>query len=142
MSNETLRPATLSKKRLWQQVFSCEFCEISKNTFLHRAPLVTAFGQIKKSVFTMLMYLGKTLFSNNNKLSKFASVKYFVTVNGTRILIFCQVDFFNCWSQTVRVSLYVSYLPHSSIFAEIDINKTSQNDINNTVHQNMRTYFV
>ena len=24
---------TLLKKRLWHQVFSCEFCEISKNTF-------------------------------------------------------------------------------------------------------------
>ena len=34
-------PATLLKKRL-AQVFSCEFCEISKNTFLHRTPLVAA----------------------------------------------------------------------------------------------------
>ena len=24
-------------------MFSCEFCEISKNTFLHRSPLVSAF---------------------------------------------------------------------------------------------------
>ena len=24
------------------QVFSCEFCQISKNTFLYRTPLVTA----------------------------------------------------------------------------------------------------
>ena len=39
-----LRPATLSKRRLWAQVFSCEFCEISKNTFLHRTPLVAASG--------------------------------------------------------------------------------------------------
>ena len=28
-----LRPATLSKKQTWAQVFSCEFCEISKKTF-------------------------------------------------------------------------------------------------------------
>ena len=28
----SLRPPTLLKKRLWQ-VFSCEFCEISKNIF-------------------------------------------------------------------------------------------------------------
>ena len=26
------------------QVFSCEFCEISKNTFFYRTPLVAAFG--------------------------------------------------------------------------------------------------
>ena len=28
-----------------QAVFSCEFCEISKNTFLHGAPLVAATEQ-------------------------------------------------------------------------------------------------
>ena len=32
-----MRPATLLKKIL-AQVFSCEFCEISKNTFSYRAP--------------------------------------------------------------------------------------------------------
>ena len=36
-----LRPATLLKKRL-AQLFSCKFCEISKNTFFHRTPLVVA----------------------------------------------------------------------------------------------------
>ena len=34
-----LRPATLLKKRM-AQVFSSEFCEISKNTFLYGKPLV------------------------------------------------------------------------------------------------------
>ena len=37
-----LRPATLLKKETLAKVFSCEFCGISKNTFLHRTPLVTA----------------------------------------------------------------------------------------------------
>ena len=47
-----LRPATLLKKRLWHrcfpkkgtlaQVFSCEFCKISKNTFFYGTPLVAA----------------------------------------------------------------------------------------------------
>ena len=30
------------KKEALAQVFSCEFCEISYNTFLHRTPLVAA----------------------------------------------------------------------------------------------------
>ena len=30
------------KKGTLTQVFSCEFCEISKNTFLHCTPLVAA----------------------------------------------------------------------------------------------------
>ena len=30
------------KKETLGQLFSCEFCEISKNTFFHRTPLETA----------------------------------------------------------------------------------------------------
>ena len=46
-----LRPATLLTKTLWHatllkealaQVFSCEFCEISMNTFSYRTPPVAA----------------------------------------------------------------------------------------------------
>ena len=37
-----LRPATLLKKETLAQVSSCGFCEISKNTFLYRTPLVAA----------------------------------------------------------------------------------------------------
>ena len=36
------RLATLLKKRLWAQVFSCELCEISKNTFSYRTSSVAA----------------------------------------------------------------------------------------------------
>ena len=39
-----LRLATLLKKRPLVQVFSCEFCEIFKNTFFNRTTLVTASG--------------------------------------------------------------------------------------------------
>ena len=38
----SLRPATLLKKETLAQVFSCEFCKISKNTFLKGTPLVAA----------------------------------------------------------------------------------------------------
>ena len=37
-----LRPATLLKKETLAQVFSCEICEISKNIFSNRTPLVAA----------------------------------------------------------------------------------------------------
>ena len=36
-----LRPATLLKKRL-AQIFSCDFCEIFKNTFFNRTPPMAA----------------------------------------------------------------------------------------------------
>ena len=37
-----LRPAALLKKETMVQVFSCQFCEISKDTFSYRTPLVAA----------------------------------------------------------------------------------------------------
>ena len=37
-----LRPATLLKKETLAQVFSCEFCEISKSTFFTEHLLATA----------------------------------------------------------------------------------------------------
>ena len=37
-----LRPATLLKKETLAQLFSCEFCEISNNTFSYRTPPVGA----------------------------------------------------------------------------------------------------
>ena len=40
--NKVAGPATLLKKDTLAQVFSCEFCEISKNAFRYRTPLVTA----------------------------------------------------------------------------------------------------
>ena len=42
----SLRPATSLKETL-AQVFSCEFFQISKNTYLHRTPLVAASDHIE-----------------------------------------------------------------------------------------------
>ena len=39
-----LGPATLLRKKTLAQVFSCEFCEIYKNTFYYRTPLMAASG--------------------------------------------------------------------------------------------------
>ena len=35
-----LRPWNFIKKETLAQVFSCEFCEVSKNTFFYRTPLL------------------------------------------------------------------------------------------------------
>ena len=42
-----LRPATFLKKETLAQMFSCEFYEISKNTFFHRTPVVAASAYCK-----------------------------------------------------------------------------------------------
>ena len=39
-----LGPATLLREKNLAQVFSCKFCEIYKNTFYYRTPLVAASG--------------------------------------------------------------------------------------------------
>ena len=39
------QPATLLKKETVAQVFSCEFCEISENTFSYRATPVATSGR-------------------------------------------------------------------------------------------------
>ena len=43
--NQSLKPEACNfvKKKTLSQVFSCEFCEISKNTFSYRTYLVAAF---------------------------------------------------------------------------------------------------
>ena len=50
------------KKETLAQVFSCEFCEISKNTYLYRRPLVAA------SVRKMVLFYSFT--SNSENLMK------------------------------------------------------------------------
>ena len=44
-----LRPATLLKKTM-AQVFSCEFCEIFKNTFLYRTPPDDCFWNLSRLI--------------------------------------------------------------------------------------------
>ena len=44
------------KKETMTQVFSCKFCEISKNTFFHRTPLVAASSVYRVTLlFTQLI---------------------------------------------------------------------------------------
>ena len=73
------------KKETLSQVFSCEFCEISKNTFLHRTPLVAVsiichgFPSYVLTSNFLQLYLGgfsedsKRLFRFDNKKLKILS---------------------------------------------------------------------
>ena len=47
------------KQELLAQVFSCEFCEISKKSFLHRTPLVAAsvYGDKRPTKFSNIRHL-------------------------------------------------------------------------------------
>ena len=65
-----LSPATLLKKETLAQVFSCEFCKISKNTFLHRKLLVAASGDQRKPIKFQQIY---RLFSYDSNVARIFS---------------------------------------------------------------------
>ena len=50
-------PCNFIKKETLTQVFSCEFCEISKNTFFHRTTPVAASELVKKCCFKLFRIL-------------------------------------------------------------------------------------
>ena len=57
-----LRPRACNfiKKKSLAQVFACEFCEISKNTFFHRTPLVAASKRYRSfSYFLLQMFFSQ-----------------------------------------------------------------------------------
>ena len=66
-------------------MFSCEFCEISENTFLHRTPLVaaSAFLSLAQSMLIFLSFRS-LLFRPNQHLSN-KSIKQ--TINSWRIVL-------------------------------------------------------
>ena len=70
------------------QVFSREFCEISKNTFFHRTPPVSASDLLKKCCFKLFQILQieyiiykktKTCIANALNISLVSSVVIFLT---------------------------------------------------------------
>ena len=56
------------------EVFSCEFCEISKNTFFHRTPLVAA------SVQYRCLQDPKYVFALSNQIFKIESDAEFIAI--------------------------------------------------------------
>ena len=48
-------------------LFSCKFCEISKNTFCHRTPLVAASGFNHLKFIVQLILLSVSMFSKTTK---------------------------------------------------------------------------
>ena len=60
------------------QVFSCEFCEISKNTFFHSTPLVAASVVYNGIIRKRLNELGfPNIVSLENQRLKFAEYVYY-----------------------------------------------------------------
>ena len=59
------------KKQTLAQMFSCEFCEISKKTFLHRTPLVAASEICKeKDIYESMINFGNNKSPGDDGLTK------------------------------------------------------------------------
>ena len=56
------------KKETLAQVFFCEFCEISKNTFFHGTPLVNTSGIMARKDLFMLHYIKKNPHKSRNRM--------------------------------------------------------------------------
>ena len=55
------------KKETLTQVLSCQFCEIFKNIFLHKTPLVTASGNTSSEIFHLFMVTDDSKGRRGNK---------------------------------------------------------------------------
>ena len=77
------------KKETLTQVFSCEFCEISKNTFFYRTPLVSAFANLKNLQF---MIVGKGW-----RLPVILNINNIKIRESLKVMLLClTID--NCWT--------------------------------------------
>ena len=90
------------EKETLAQVFSCEFCEISKNTFYHRTPLVAA------SVHLILYHFYLVLMHSVNILAHIL-FHYFFSLYFVSFL-FKFIFNCSCWSG-YQVSFFGIFLP-------------------------------
>ena len=85
--------------KLLAQVFSCEFCEISKNTLLHRTPLVAAsVWKIKKKSGKIKNKL-RTIYPENHEILRTSSIgPNFTGSYKKRVYIECPsvIEWFDC----------------------------------------------
>ena len=84
------------------QVFSCEFCKISKNTFFYRTLLVAASGFIREysyvkhiPYFAFLQLSQKTQFQNVLTYQKPLSTKHFCNIFPIKVNRFHRLYFFD-----------------------------------------------
>ena len=59
-----LRPVTFLKKESLAQVFSCKFCEVSKNTFFYRIPSAAASVYYNENIMTPLRVFPSKFFKH------------------------------------------------------------------------------
>ena len=91
----SLRPATLLKKETLVQVLSCEFCQISKNTFFKEHLQATA-SVVYNKLFLFLRYIEFNRFSTlnlkvkNRQTRNISSTFFLMTISN--IVDFCKTN--------------------------------------------------
>ena len=80
-----LRPATLLKKETLAQVFSCEFCEFSKNTFFTKH----LWWLLLSRTFTFYLVAWRVLFAHLTHLPCFSAEAYPEPLQTSKMECFC-----------------------------------------------------
>ena len=70
-----LQACNFIKKETLAQVFSCEFCEISKNTFFHRTPLVAVSAFLNSHVSQRFLAKSSSMRPNITKYSHISTTR-------------------------------------------------------------------
>ena len=100
------------KKETLAKVFSCEFFKISRNTFLHRTPLVAA------SELTSRTYTVRTFNCSQNLLQSRSGIYLVKNINTapdlfTKFTLVLDIFFFSFTASTARSLIYSNYITNS-----------------------------
>ena len=100
-----LRP----EKETLAQVFSCEFCEISKNTFFRRTPLEAASVEKKQS---SLFKFGFSQIMNNQETTDIESINLKFPITICTVWLSCQLSYicFICYHYINYWFLHLVYI--------------------------------
>ena len=138
------------KKETLAQVFSCEFCEIFKNTFSYRAPLVVGSVVISRKIWSLketrvqaaVMFFSRILWNYEGTrlfwrkvliVIIFYAIKPSFNVWNIQILSFCGKLFLTQnWRHTISFSLPCRWIQSTFMVLEVLLNK--QENLNKLIH--------
>ena len=119
-STQASEACNFIKRENLAQVFSCEFCEISKNTFFYRTPPVAASVCCRRKVAAVKIEKLKAFIIRHYDISKTYSVQFhlFYSVNLSYFYFFThgfQSSILHklkttliCWLKLIKVRLYMN----------------------------------
>ena len=121
-----MRLATLLKNESLAQMFSCEFCEMSKNTFSYRTPLVAAseisFSHLCKAAFTLIYILMIKI-----NLSINSSIYISIYISRRNVFLLRNGDLYSIYTFQIKSSFYLKSINQEFLFFSKSLNNSPYN---------------